>query len=70
MKQSNAGTVISIETCEFFIQGIKWILVLESAKKNRSPRENNHSNCFKRYKNTRQIQKSIKAAWLGKNKGD
>ena len=28
MKQGNAGTVIVIETCEFLIQGVKWILVL------------------------------------------
>ena len=33
MKQSNAGTVIVIKTCEFLIQGVKWILVLESVKK-------------------------------------
>ena len=74
MKQSNAGTIIGIEKSEFLIQGVKWILVLESVKKksakNLSPRENNHSDCFKRYKNTWQIQKSVKAAWLGKNKGD
>ena len=49
MKQSNAGTIIGIETSEFLIQGVKWILVLESVKKIRSPRENNHNNCFKRY---------------------
>ena len=34
MKQGNAGTVIVIETCEFLIQGVKWILVLEWVKKN------------------------------------
>ena len=33
MKQSNAGTVIDIKTCEFLIQGVKWILVLELVKK-------------------------------------
>jgi len=41
MKQSNAGTVIVIETCEFLNQGVKWILVLD-----RTPRENNHNNCM------------------------
>ena len=70
MKQGNAGTIIVIETCEFLIQGVKWILVLKSVKKIRSPRENDHNNCFKRCKNTWQIQKSVKAGWLGKNKGD
>ena len=62
MKQSNAGTIIGIETCEFLIQGFKWILVLESVKKksakNRSPRENNHSNSFKRYKTHDKFRKA------------
>ena len=33
MKQSNAGAIIGIKTCEFLIQGVKWILMLESVKK-------------------------------------
>ena len=37
MKQGNAGTVIVTETCEFLIQGVKWILVLKSVKKNSQP---------------------------------
>ena len=66
MKQSNAGTVTVTETCEFLIQGVKWIVVLESVKKI-AARERT---IIMLQKNTWQIQKSVKAAWLGKNKGD